>query len=68
MLVKNITDTGDTELNGRTGRLCAKHFINVAKNPHTVQGDIGVILDGDDEMKFANLRYGEFEEIKNAKR
>jgi len=63
--IKDITDIGDTDLNGKTGRLCAKHFTNVNPNPRTVIGDIGIVLDGEEQMRFANLNYGEFEEIKD---
>ncbi len=63
--IQGITDIGDTDLNGKTGRLCAKHFINVNPNPRTVLGDIGIVLDGNEKMKYANLNYGEFEEIKD---
>jgi hypothetical protein len=63
--IKGITDLGDTDLNGRTGYLCAKHFVNVVRNPRTILGDIGIVLDGEDRMRCANLNYGEFEEIKD---
>lgn len=63
--IKDVTDLGDTDLNGKTGRLCAKHFMHVNPDPRTVLGDIGIVLDGPERMKYANLNYGEFEEIKD---
>jgi hypothetical protein len=65
--VTGITDQEDADLNGRTGIVCAKHFVKVGEDPRTVFGDVGIVLDGDEKMRFANLNYGEFEEITDEK-